>query len=192
MNETNWINIIITSVLSSSLASTIILYFSKKYFDKKIQYHFDKKLEIIKNELAVELGVKKDILKARVDGYGKIGEKVYHARNGCRDLLEKLNKNNISDFNSKNIENDIEEVKDILVKYRTYFENSIFDEAHRFKNNLVKFYQILGDMEFYANREEADKILNILEQLNDSYSQIDAGYKTIIKSLGFADVTSHY
>lgn len=184
MNNPDFGNIIVTSLFSSIFTTALITFILKKYFENKLKFHFDEKLEELKNKLYV---VAEDVIKPRFEAYGKLASMVYSVRNKCREIS--VAKEGPKSSFAQELQKKIDNLANLLIKYRAFWENKIFEEAHRYKNKLILFNQIVGDFIFYVNHKDNEKIQSTKNELIKIYNEIDQDHKLIIKNLKITDIT---
>lgn len=176
--------LLLISISSALSVSGLVMFLVKKILENSLKFQFDKKIEELKNKLQI---VATDILKPRIEGYGKLASQVYLLRNKCRKIVtEKETDHNAEIY--KILQEKINDLINLLVVYRGYFEDPIFEKAHKFKNKLLLFMQLIDDMHFYKNHNEIEKFNLAQIELAQLYHEIDIAHKEIIKNLGITDI----
>ncbi len=78
---------IVAYILTSLGVSALTTFALQAYLTKRIQYHFDEKIEKCKSDLEVQVHIRKELVGRRVQAYPKIIELCYMTRNMARALV---------------------------------------------------------------------------------------------------------
>jgi hypothetical protein len=173
------INIIITTTIISSIISSLVTYLLKHYFDRRLEFYFNEKLEKIKIELAHQSEVNLQNKTRRLDIYPRLVELVYRLRNNVRDISSEKTlplPQVITFLNSTD-----EYIEEIYHSRLDLERDQLFLILHDFKNLLISVKTILLNWMSLENGSSGkDTICN---QLQLKYKKINNQYSKIVRVL---------
>lgn len=173
------INTIVTTTILSSTIASLLTYFLKQYFDRRLEFHFDKKLELLKAELTLQAELTQQFSTRRLDIYPRIAELVYRLRNNLRDICEEelLPMTKALDF----IHNTDEYIEEIYHSRLDLERDQIFLILHAYKNEVISAKNVLLDWMIVT--ADGIEINDYYYHLQQKYQQIDRRHKKVISQL---------
>lgn len=169
------LKLIIPSVGLSVLIASGLIYIFKKFFEKKIETHFNKELETIKSNLTKQNMLLQEISKKQLEVFPPITEAVSRSRSIARDILNDLPIYQ-SDYRSKLGDLCIQ-IVEFLLRTRIYLPLALFEILHTYKENLQNF---IFKYDLITNPENDEVNEGLLDNLKQIYNEIDMLYKKIV------------
>ena len=171
--EIDW-QTVLTSILSSGIVSTVLVFALKKIFEKQIEYRFDRKLEEYKSDLEVRSDQKRELGKHRIEDYRKLAEQVYRIRNALKMIVEAKTFN--VDRCLEYIKHTDPYVEQIYISRLDLERDEIFLQLHEYKNLALTIKSQLMDLVSGDKASQAAK----LGELQVLYKELDRQYNDII------------
>lgn len=107
-----------TSALTSLGVSALTTLYFQTYLTKRIEHHFQRRLEQFKANLEVQVHTKQEIAHRRLEAYPKIIEASYRTRNMARDLVQ----TGVSSESLQQPVARVRELEDMVFRYRVDLE----------------------------------------------------------------------
>jgi hypothetical protein len=170
----SYLELIGISVLSSGIASGIILFVARKTIERSIDHLFSKKEAELQAKMGAKVEASGALFSKELTIYQEVMELVYRCRNAARDLVLK-EKNydpesiQIFNFGSKYLTEN-------LYKYMIFFSDDIFQQLHTFKNitqdiNVLINQRTRPKISQYQSDSLTDELAQ--KQLQEKYQELD-------------------
>jgi hypothetical protein len=186
------INNILTSLITSTVITSVIIFIFKIWLEARIKNHFEVELikqrhqyeielEKLKNELTIKAETTHEITGRKLLIYPKIVELVYRIRNIARELIKAEIKNSVL-FDE--LKARISELQNNLYTYRIDLErDNTFIQIHTYKNMSITFTQLIDDqLHFMAiNNSEQAEIID--KKIDSLFNEIESSHRPIIETL---------
>jgi hypothetical protein len=168
---------LLTSGGIAALIAAAFVYFMKAKVDTAIKADVDRKLEILKAELAVQSEHIKDILNLRMEHLPGLVEAVYRARNTARDLIEDPSsfqpdlRSRLGDLGLL--------VTERLYEVRALLSPELFDRLHAYKTDLQGFI-----FDYDTITKSRDPLRpEVVASLRSHYAQMDELLGSIVEEV---------
>jgi hypothetical protein len=170
----SYMELIGISVLSSGIASGLILVVARKMIERSIDHLFSKKEAELQAKMGAKMEASGAMFSKELTIYQEVMELVYRCRNAARDLVSKeknYDPENIQVFNlcSKYLTEN-------LYKYMVFFSDDIFQKLHSYKNitqdiNVLINQRSRPKISQYQSDSLTDELAK--KQLQEKYQELD-------------------
>jgi len=176
--------VIVSTALASTFGASLATFLIQKYYDRRLEYYFNSRLEELKANLNVQGDIKNLIISKRLEIYPHIAELIYRLRNNLKEMCQKdpLTLEQAVDFLRF-----AEEYTEQIYSTRLYLERDrIFESLHNYKGHILTAKNSLLDW-IYLTRDKPVKntksINKTMSQLREVYSHLDHQHRRLIRKL---------
>jgi len=175
---------IITTALASGVGASAATYLFQSYFDRRLEYYFNSRLEELKSNLSIQGEAKNQIESRRLELYPSITELVYRLRNQLKEIRKARQLPMDQAINFIRL---AEQYSEKIYSARLYLEvDEIFELLHNFKSHILIAKNLLLDWIYLARDEQTGKdvrVDGIVNQLDEVYKHLDRQHQRLIRSL---------
>ena len=176
--------VIISSALASTLGASLATFFIQKYFDRRLEYYFNSRLEELKATLNIQGDIKNQITSRRLEIYPRITELLYRLRNKLKEICQAdpLPLEQVVDFLRL-----AEQYTEQIYSARLYLElDHIFEPLHDYKSHILTTKNLLLDWIYLTRQDPSENVIDInkvMTRLQEAYSHLDYELQRLIQSL---------
>ena len=174
---------IITTVTTSSLVASVVTFLLKQYFDRRLEFHFNSKLEELKADLAAQNDLTHELSARRLELYPRIVELIYRLRNLLREVCQS---EHISTERSLSFIRCTKEFIEQIYMARLDLErDNVFRPLHDYKEKVVRAENFLLDW-IYLNSEKPSSSTDHEEtvaQLHHVYELVEHQHRLLIRDI---------
>jgi hypothetical protein len=186
------LNDILTTLLTSTVVSTIVSFVFKSIFESRLKHHFEKELENlrqqhaleiekIKSKLTIEADTVHQLSERRLGTYPKLVELIYRTRNLAREIA--YNKQSLPIL-SDELASRVYELEERLFASRMDLErDEVFDYVHDYKNTIMGFHRLDRDLQHFYEKNEVDETDKIVADMKILFSRAETDHKLAIEKL---------
>jgi hypothetical protein len=174
---------VFSTLIASSLGATLAAFLIKKYYDRRLEFYFNSRLEELKAGLSVQGDVKNQLTTQRLEIYPAIAASVYRLRNNLRELNQSVL---LTVDTALTFVRLAEEYTEQIYSSRFFLEiDLLFEPLHEYKNQVLAAKNLLLDWIHLAQNEPEHQaeIRRVLDQLQGIYPCLDEQHEAIIHSL---------
>jgi len=156
---------IISSVLTSGILIAGAAFILKQYWEKRVMYYFDRRLQELSADLGVRSAVEIEVNRKRIDDYSRIAQLVKRSRK----LAERVYRNTsaeqqslIDEWETSTKELETEIYRAVL----SLRHDSLYDLLHACKNGFVVARNYIMDQQhlyMQGYTDQADKLAHLVE-----------------------------
>jgi hypothetical protein len=175
---------LISTLASGAAGASLVLFLVQKYFERRLDHHFNTRLEELKASLNLQGEIKNQIASQRLEIYPAIAELVYRLRNSLRDMNETKP---LTIDDALSFQRLAEEYTEQIYSARFFLNlDGLFAPLHEYKKHVLAAKHLLLDWIHLAqdpspkNKEEINRVL---AQLQEVYVYMDDGHERLIESL---------
>jgi hypothetical protein len=176
--------VIVSTALASSFGASLTMFLIRKYYDRRLEYYFNSRLEELKASLNLQSDIKNQITSQRLEIYPAIAELVYRLRNSLRDMSELVPLTLEGALGFLRL---AEQYTEQIYSARFYLEpDGLFELLHDYKDHVLTAKNLLLDwIDLTQNQlaENRTEINRVIAQLQEVYTQIENEHRQLIQSL---------
>lgn len=176
--------VIVSTALASSFGASLAMFVFQKYYDRRLEYYFNSRLEEMKAGLNHQGDVNSQIISRRLEIYPHLTELIYRIRNKLKEMcqLQPLTLEQVVEFLRL-----AEEYTEQIYSVRLDLErDELFGSLHGFKGSVLITKNILLDW-IYLTRDKSSKNTKkanlSVSKLRENYTHIDRQHRRLIRSL---------
>jgi len=178
------------SVISAATATAIVVYLSKKFFEKYLDRTFARSQMVEQSVLDIAASNSQTLFNSQLPVYAEIHEVTYRARNAARvcDQSDAPPLDAVSDFAQSRFH-----LVENIYKYRIFVEADLFRDLHYYKNLVQEFGILLDEVTRAYGVDDStidDDIRRIAEtrlhpkflDLNEHFELLDGRIRQFVSS----------
>jgi hypothetical protein len=172
------------TALASSLGASLVLFLVQKYLDRRLDHHFNSRLEELKASLHLQGEIKNQTALRRLEIYPSIAESVYRLRNSLREMSESAP---VTLEGALAFLRLADAYTEQIYSARFYLEpDGMFEPLHEYKNHVLTAKHLLLDWIHLAQEPSAKnttEINRVLAAVGSVYVCMDDEHRGLIQSL---------
>ena len=176
--------VIVSTALASGFGTSLAMFLIQKYYDRRLEYYFNARLEEFKASLHLQGDVKNQITSQRLEIYPAIAESVYRLRNSLREMNESVPLTLDGALAFLRLADGYTEQ---IYASRFYLElDGLFEPLHDYKEHVLRAKTLLLDWVYLAQDQACDRraeINRVLAQLQEVNAQLDVQHQPMIQRL---------
>lgn len=176
--------VIVSTALASSIGASIATFLIQRYYDRRLEYYFNSRLEELKANLSVQGDMKNQIISRRLEIYPRITELIYRLRNKLKEICES---DPLTLKQAVGFLRLAEEYTEQIYSSRLYLErDGIFEPLHSYKSRILITKNLILDW-IYLTRDtpliNVKNINKVIGQIRENYSHLDRQHRRLIHGL---------
>ena len=175
---------LLSITLASGFGASLALFLIQKYFDRRLDHHFNSRLEELKASLHLQSEVKNQITTQRLEIYPKIAESVYRLRNNSREMNELVPLTLDGALAFLRL---AEQYTEQIYSARFYLElDGLFEQLHDYKDHVLTAKNLLLDWVYLTQDQPSEnriEINRVMAQLQEVDVHLEQQHRPLIRSL---------
>jgi hypothetical protein len=176
--------VIVTTALASTAGASLVSFLIQRYYDRRLEYYFNSRLEELKSALSFQEDIKSQIISKRFEIYPSITELIYRLRNQLKGMRKR---DQLSLEQAVEFLRLAEQYTEKIYSARLYLErDGIFESLHNYKSHILTAKNLLLDW-IYLTREalaeNENQLETVLANLNEVYNHLDRQHRRLIRNL---------
>jgi hypothetical protein len=176
--------VIVSTALASTFGASLAMFLIQKYYDRRLEYYFNSRLEELKAGLNLQGDIRNQLTSQRLEIYPAIAESVYRLRNHLREMtkLAPLTLDGALAFLRL-----AEQYTEQIYSARFYLElDGLFEQLHDYKDHVLTAKNLLLDWVYLVQAYPAENRLEInrvTAQLQEVHVHLEHKHRQLIQSL---------